>query len=528
MFSGCKPATATGCGTKPAPRSPSSSSRTFIKTSWFVFAVLVTAAATILAAYRRHTAALRRENEKLNRLVAERTHELELSNTAKTEFLETVSHEIRNPLNGLNGLLGLLKRESLGVRARDLMDSVQACSQGLTRVFEEVLSHTRLEHGYIELQETSFSLRRLLQEVARSFAWQASQHGSRIQVELAPDFADDFFGDENKIKTIVGNFVGNAIKYAPGSPVELRAESHATAAGAFDVHLEVCDRGPGISPDEQKLIFRKFVRGADAKKNRVAGTGLGLATCRVLAQVLGGSVGVDSEAGHGAVFFLRVPLRRSAGPVATTPSALVAALIVEDERYNQAVLRGIALELGYAPEIASNAEQAEVLLAQKKFDIIFLDWELPGLKGGDIARRVRSRPGGEKPVIIAMTAHDSAEIRQQCQLAGMDEFLRKPYDAERVRRRISDVLARRNGHSVAPQPAAPADLIHTGLNLQAFASYARGAQEEASEAIPRYAEALDQELAALELALAGETTRSRSRASRTGSTHWPGSSAPSR
>jgi signal transduction histidine kinase/ligand-binding sensor domain-containing protein/CheY-like chemotaxis protein/HPt (histidine-containing phosphotransfer) domain-containing protein len=478
----------------------------FYQTWWFYAGLAAAGAAGVLGLHRWRTSVLRRENEKLNRLVAERTRELELSNSAKTEFLETVSHEIRNPLNGLNGLLPLLKRHGRDRGEHELADAVQACSRSLARIFEDILAHARLEHDRPALHETPFSLSALLADVARSFAWQANQQGVAITVALAPDLADGFVGDENKIKTILENFVGNALKYAPRSPVELRAEAHPGDQGC-DVHLEVCDRGPGISPEEQALIFRKFVRGADAKKSRVPGTGLGLATCAALAETLGGHVGVESTSGEGSVFFLRVPLRRAADAgVAPTPGLRAGtALIVEDEHYNQVVLRGIALELGYTPHVAGNAEQAEALLANPAFDVVFLDWELPGLKGGDIARRIRVRPGGENPIIIAMTAHDSDDIRRRCREAGMDGFLRKPYDLAQVRSLLREALADRT-RSVRPtddEPAAEMPARPAGPDLHAFELYARGAADagETGDAIQCFVDAVDREAAAIEAAL---------------------------
>jgi signal transduction histidine kinase/ligand-binding sensor domain-containing protein/CheY-like chemotaxis protein len=481
----------------------------FYQLWWFYFCLALAGGGVALGIYRWRTAVLRRENEKLNRLVAERTRELELSNTAKTEFLETVSHEIRNPLNGLKGLLTQLKSFRPGAAERELMDAILACTRSLTRVFEDVLAHARLEHGHLDLHENAFRIGALLDDVARSFAWPAAQSRSPIHVQLPPDFADGFIGDENKIKTIIENFVGNAVKYAPGAPIELRAEAYAGEGPLRDVHLEVCDHGPGIPSDEQRLIFRKFVRGTDAKQNRVPGTGLGLATCEVLARTLGGQVGVESEVGHGAVFFLRVPLRPGAPAHDGVVSAGTgSALIVEDEHYNQVVLRGIAIELGYDAKVASNAQQAEALLAAGQFNVVFLDWELPGLKGGDIARHIRAQPANQQAIIIAMTAHDSAEIRRQCREAGMDEFLRKPYDLAQVRQRIAHVMAKRRGTRPAEgngdAPAfdrlgpetTPTD--GTGPDWTAFSHYAAGSADGAVDPRMQFIEALRAELAAIE------------------------------
>jgi signal transduction histidine kinase/CheY-like chemotaxis protein len=506
---------------------------------WPALAAYVAAAAAAAGLLLRwRMVRLRRQNEKLNRLVAERTRELELSSTVRAEFLENVSHEIRNPLNGLNGLLGLLQQADLPPRERELMASLQVCARNLNRTYEEVLGFSKLEYGYITKDERRFSLGTLLREIVGGFAWQAGQQGCRISIEEEGGAAeidaaaqpagarnhaaaDAFIGDENKLRTIVTNFVANALKYAPRQPVEIKVEQHPIDEASVSVCIEVCDHGPGIPTEEQGLIFQKFVRGTNAKSGQVAGTGLGLATCRVMAKALGGSIGVESEPGRGSVFFVRIPLRRAVAPGGGAPDAPAAAeaagegvrrgaaLLVEDEPYNQTVLRGIMMTLGYEAAVASDAREAAALLDEGAFDVILLDWELPGLKGGEIARRVRLRRDGERPVIIATTGHDSDEMRRQCHAAGMDDFLLKPYDLEAIRHAIARVLHARdagtagddsvrapNRRAAGPRPAGPGPA--GALNLRAFEHYAAGAPEKAQEAAREFVHALDRELAALE------------------------------
>jgi CheY-like chemotaxis protein len=233
---------------------------------------------------------------------------------------------------------------------------------------------------------------------------------------------------------------------------------------------------------------------------------LGLAMCNVLARSLGGNVGLESEPGKGATFFLCVPLCRIApqtGGAEAPESRRKTALVVEDERYNQIVLKSIALELGYETETAATLEQAVRMLMNREFDVIFLDWELPGGKGGDIAAKVRAREGGERPIILATTAHGSPEVRRQCQEAGMDAFLLKPYSAAEIRVHIERVRAQRGKKSVDsmelphlfPAPAAP-------LNLRALRRYAAitGGREE--DAAHDFGQALREEIEKIEKALA--------------------------
>jgi signal transduction histidine kinase/ligand-binding sensor domain-containing protein/DNA-binding NarL/FixJ family response regulator len=494
----------------------------FYQTGWFYAAALALGALLVTGLHRWRTTALRRENERLergitertrelalaNEVILERSRELESANNAKNEFLETVSHEIRNPLHGLNGLLGLLKLEPLGGAARELADSVQACARGLTRVFEEVLGYAKLEHGSIPAQITVFSLQELVADLVASFAWHAQHQGNVIQVNVPPDWRDGFEGDAGKIKTIVGNFLGNAIKYAPGRPITVNLEQHAESADIAEIHVEVCDQGPGIPAAEQESIFKKFVRGSAAHADRVAGTGLGLATCRVMAAALHGHIGVDSSPGAGAVFYLTVPLQRAElppTPPEEAPPAVAMAgtmLVVDDEHYNQLVLRGAALELGYACEIVSNAEQALARIGEQSFDVVLLDWELPGAKGDEVARRIRARPEKPQPVIIATTAHDGPATRQACLEAGMDEFLFKPYHAAEIGRCIARARAGRGAAAASAKSAAPPPPAAPTLSLAALDLHARGGAGNRRESAIAFAANLRAAVTRLEHAVA--------------------------
>lgn len=279
--------------------------------------------------------------------------------------------------------------------------------------------------------------------------------------------------------------------------------------------IEVRDHGPGIPPDEQELIFKKFVRGSDAKRKHVAGTGLGLASCRVLAKLMNGSVGLDSETGAGSIFYLKLLLptadpaslpRLEAGASDHGTDLPHTALIVEDEAYNQAVLEGIALELGYRPDLAGDAEQAIGLLAERDYAVVFLDWELPGAKGGDVSRALRARENGSRPVILATTAHDSDEMRERCRAAGMDGFLLKPFNSGKVRRMLGAVVEQRlNGEGGGlVLDAGDASVAAGEFDRQAFEHFARARPEQAQESVQVYLRAVDLEASVLRQAVAAD------------------------
>jgi len=443
--------------------------------SRLAFAGVLAALAWLL--FRWRVQALRSQTARLNRLVAKRTRELELSNTAKSEFLENISHEIRNPLNGIVGLTRLLHAASLGPAERQLAASLQASAEHLRRVSEDVLDLSKAEFGNLALNETAFSLRHLLREVVSHHAEAARLAGAELRLAVNQPASDLFVGDQSKIRTVVSNFIANAVKYAPGGPVEVRAdwtdEPDKGEASPTQVFIAVTDTGPGVPAEEQELIFQKFVRGTEAKRREAAGSGIGLATCRTLARRMEGSVTIESPPssplsggrGPGAAFLLWLPLRRASLLTAVPPLAEVPAgppidgvsraLIVDDEPYNRLVVAGLAAELGYVTVSAAGPEAAREAFSREIVDVVFLDLELAAAKGTDLARSLRAGPHGSLPLIFAITGSDSAEARERAAAAGMDGFLLKPFSREQIaaavtaaRRRAFELYARGAGKTV--------------------------------------------------------------------------------
>ena len=424
--------------------------------TWPAYAAdLLVLIALIAGLMRWRTQQLRRQNERLNRIIEERTRELELSNTAKSEFLENISHEIRNPLNGMVGLVGMLREAPLDPKARSLAGSLAACARALTRVFDDVLGFSKLEYGQVRLQVETFSPERLLEDIAEIFRATAEQKGSELRVRWDGSVPPALLGDDEKIRTIVSNFVSNALKYAPGFPVAITAQAEAGNPGTVDFTVNVTDHGEGIPAKEQGLIFKKFVRGTQAKAQGIPGTGLGLAACKALAELMGGFVGVESSAGQGATFYLRVTLATTEERVAAQPNGFQVAappcvaavderaLVVEDDEYNQIVSVRIAEKLGFATDTAADTASALAQLSIRSYAVVLLDWELGPTKGGEVARAIRQKPGGSHPIIIATTAHDSDEIRRECRDSGMNGFVLKPLDAAQLSQIILETQAER-------------------------------------------------------------------------------------
>ncbi len=284
--------------------------------TWAVALWLALAGMLVWVSVKWRLRRMQGQADRLNRLVGERTRELSLSNAARSEFLDSLSHEIRRPLNGILALTARLAQDRLTGAQQEQVRQLQLGSESLLRVFNEVLNFSQLEYGAVPLEEREFRLGHVIDAVRVE-----CDAATALTVNLPPDFPDGFLGDDAKLKSIVANFVANALKYAPGSPVEIHVTSTPAARDTADVLIEVIDGGPGVPAEEQELIFKRFVRGSRAKQAHVPGTGIGLATCRAMARLMGGSVGVESPVerarehgwpGPGAMFFVRVPLRRRA------------------------------------------------------------------------------------------------------------------------------------------------------------------------------------------------------------------------
>ena len=436
---------------------------------------------------------------RLNRLVTERTRELSLSNTAKSEFLESISHEIRNPLNGVIGLIGMLDEKGLDDRQRAHVISLKACAASLLHSFNAVLNFTKFEHGQVPLDEQAFNLTDLLDAIRALFAPAAENCGIELRTNYDESARGEFVGDETKIETVISNFVGNALKHSGGSRVEICAAVVSGRGSEAEILIEVADDGPGIPREEQPLIFKKFVRGSRARELRSSGAGIGLATCAALARTMGGNVGVESpsaweganDQGRGTAFFLRLilarqdPLRDALLPP-SRGSAQPVALIVEDQEFNRVVLSDMIAELGYTPVTASNAEEAFAQMSEHRVEVVLVDSELPDMNGQEIARRLR-RQAGPDLTIIGTSAHDDPAREAAGQQAGLNAVVTKPYSLAALRRAI----ARSPKSNPRAEPAS---------GLEAFLRYARSTGETIDIAAARYRSILAAELTTIRTA----------------------------
>lgn len=396
---------------------------------------VVLAGSAAYSVYRLRVRSLRRQNVVLEQKVRERTEELAEASAAKTMFVANMSHDIRNPLNGIAGLALALEDTRLDARQKDLVATLRECTSYLSSLVDDVLDFASIEAGRLELRPGPYEPAELLNSVTTTLKAQANERNAFITIETDPDLPATLRGDAGRIQQILVNYVSNALKYAPG---HIRLSAGYAPDTRDEVEFSVADEGAGISETDQATLFTKFTRLESARRGQVKGSGLGLASCRLLADLMGGSVGVESRPGHGSRFYLRLPLAVATERVPvnddiTLPPTSV--LLVEDTDYNAIAATAVLARLGLTCDRARNGAEALQMFAAKRHSIVLLDRNLPDMDGMEVAQRMREiETDGLHSVLLAVTAYCTAEDRALCLRAGMDAFVGKPLTPEKLRR----------------------------------------------------------------------------------------------
>jgi signal transduction histidine kinase/DNA-binding response OmpR family regulator len=405
---------------------------------WRTFPAILGAAVLLGAAtfgvYRLRVRALRRHNADLEEKVRERTEQLARASAAKTQFVANMSHDIRNPLNGIVGLALALEDTRLDGCQREIVATLRECTTYLSSLVDDVLDFASIESGRVTLRPGPFVPAELLRSVVATLRADAAQRSAVLTVDAAPGLPAMLLGDAGRIQQILVNYVTNALKYAGG---EIRLSASVPPGSPGEIEFAVSDRGPGIDGAAQSILFTKFTRLPHGRESGIKGTGLGLASCRLLADVMNGSVGVESHPGHGARFFLRLPLTVGAAPPAAvnSPFAEASVLVVEDTDYNAWAAAAVLSRLGLAHVRARTGAEALSLFAERRFNVVLLDRNLPDMDGTAVARRMRGlEPDGPRAILLAVTAYCTPEDRTCCLDAGMDAFVGKPLTPEKLRK----------------------------------------------------------------------------------------------
>jgi PAS domain S-box-containing protein len=385
----------------------------------------------------------------------------EAANRAKSEFLANISHEVRTPLNGVLGMLQLLETSNLSEEDAKLVATALSCGRGLVRVLADILDFSLLEAGRLELRLAVCSIRALLAEVLGVFSLEAGRKGLLLTVDVDGRTPGYFLTDAARLRQILFNVVGNAIKFTEVGTVALRVELASQRDEEAYLLFTVSDTGIGIAEDRIDDIFKPFTQIDGSLTRKYGGTGLGLGIVRRLVDLLGGVINVDSQPAQGTELAFTVRCRplaardamaggraAQAGEAATGKPVRV--LVVEDEAVNRLATVSMLRKLGFSAEAAEDGDEALLVLDGGGFDVVLMDIQMPRVSGDEATRRIRrgERPGIDAAIpIIALTAHAMAGDRERCLACGMDDYLSKPVDIEALAQAVSRAARSRRGKS---------------------------------------------------------------------------------
>lgn len=394
------------------------------------------------------------EDANLNLKIAK--NKAEIATQTKSMFLANMSHEIRTPLNGVIGLSKLLQKTPLNDDQKELLNIITTSGENLLLIINDILDFSKIESGQIQFEFIDFELKTVVNNVYQLMKFKADENGIGLNYHISEKVPPVLNGDPLRISQILMNLVNNAIKFTHDGKVDIHIEPIDRSGNTVRLLFRVADTGIGISEEGKQLLFKEFSQAESSISREYGGTGLGLAISKNLVNLMNGEIGVDSQLGQGSEFWFRLPLKESVmsvihdeNDVQQIPSD-IKILLAEDNRINQKVATLTLRQLGFECDIANNGQEAFVMHEHNLYDLILMDMQMPevdGLKATKIIRQFEKDALIKYPCyIVAITANALLEDKQLCLVAGMNNFLSKPFTENELRNVLMDAVRHQKKH----------------------------------------------------------------------------------